>query len=176
MLVAVVGFVLAPATGRAQDRDLEAKLPASVKKTFRAEFPKAVIEKLDVKEEDGVTVYDLEFRDGTTEKETEITADGTMLEFTVVIEAKDVPEAAMKPIRKAADGATMKRIERIEISYKTKDGKAIKLPKPVTHYAVEMSKGSRSTEIVVAPDGEVIEPARWGSDQEKKKSAGDARE
>jgi hypothetical protein len=170
MLLALAGLVFAPATDRAQDRDLEAKLPAPVKKTFRAEFPKAVIEKLDVEEEDGVTVYDLEFRDETTEKETDITADGTLLEFTVVIEAKDVPEAAMKPIRKAADGATMKRIERIEISYKTKDGKAIKLPKPVTHYAVEMSKGTRSTEIVVAPNGEVIEPARWGGDREKKGS------
>jgi hypothetical protein len=175
MLLALVGVMLAPAPGRAQDRDLEAKLPAPVKKTFRAQFPRAVIERLDVEEEGGVTVYDLEFRDGATEKETDITADGTMLEFTVVIEAKDVPEAAMKPIRKVAEGATMRRIERIEISYKTKDGKAIKLPKPVTHYAVEMSKGTRSTEIVVAPDGEVIEPARWGSDQEKKKSAGEAR-
>jgi hypothetical protein len=76
----------------------------------------------------------------------------------------------MKPIRKAAEGATMKRIERIEISYKTKGGKVVKLPKPVTHYAVEMSKGGRNAEIVVAPDGEVIEPARWSSDPEKKKS------
>ena len=170
-----LAFALSPVAGLAQEKDLEAKLPAPVKKTFRDKFPRAQIEKLDVEEEGGVTVYDLEFRDGTTEKETDITADGTMLEFTVVIEAKDVPEAAMKPIRKAADGATMKRIERIKISYKTKDGKAIKLPKPVTHYAVEMSKGTRNTEIVVASNGEVIEPARWGGDQEKKKSAGEAR-
>jgi hypothetical protein len=176
MLLALLGVLLAPAAGGAQDRDLEAKLPAPVKKTFRAHIPKAVIEKLDVEEEHGVTVYDLEFRDGTTEKETDITAGGTMLEFTVVIEAKDVPKSAMKPIRKAAEGATMRRIELIEISYQTKDGKAMKLPRPVTHYAVELSKGGRSTEIVVAPDGEVIEPARWGSDQEKKKSTGQARE
>jgi hypothetical protein len=176
MLLALIGLTFTPATGRAQDRDLEAKLPAAVKRTFRAQFPKAVIEKLDVEEEDGVTVYDLEFRDGATEKETDITADGTMLEFTVVIEAKAVPEAAMKPIRRAAEGATMGRIERIEISYQTKDGKAIKLPKPVIRYAVEMRKGTRSTEIVVAPGGEVIEPARWDGEQEKKKSDGKARQ
>jgi hypothetical protein len=167
-LAGLVGLAFAPATCLAQ-QDLEAKLPAPVKKTFRARFPKAEIEKLEVEEEDGVTVYDLEFRDETVEKETDITADGTMLEFTVVIDAKDVPEAAMKPIRQAAEGATMKRIERIEISYQTKDGKAIKLPKPVTQYAVEMTKGTRSAEIVVAPDGKVIEPARWGGDKEEKK-------
>jgi hypothetical protein len=170
IVLLALGVILAPAAGSAQDRDLEAKLPAPVKKTFRTEFPRAVIEKLDVEEEGGVTVYDLECRDGTIEKETDITADGTMLEFTVVIEAKDVPEAAMKPIRKAAQGATMKRIERIEISYETKHGKTIKLPKPVTRYAVELSKGTRRAEIVVAPDGKEIEPARWGGGKEESKT------
>ena len=93
-----------------------------------------------------------------------------MLEFTVVIEANDVPAAVMKPIREAAAGATMKRIERIEISYETKDGKTIKLPRPVTHYAVEMTRGDQSAEIVVARDGKVLEPARWGGDKEDKKA------
>ena len=173
-LTGLVGFAFAAATGRAQEKDLEAKLPAPVKKTFRDKFPKAEIEKTDVEEENGVTVYDIEFRDGTTEKETDITADGTMLEFTVVIEASDVPEAAMKPIRQAAEGATMKRIERIEISYETKAGRTIKLPKPVTHYAVEMTKGSRSAEIVVTPEGKVVESAKWSGDKEDKKPAGKA--
>jgi hypothetical protein len=170
----LVGFALAPAMGRAQQKDLEAKLPAAVKKTFRAQFPKAQVEKLDVEAEDGVTVFDLEFRDGTTEKETDITADGTMLEFTVVIDAKDVPASAMRPIRKAAEGATMKRIERIEISYETKDGKTIKLPEPVRHYAVELSKGGKTAEIVVTPEGKVLQPARWGGDREEKRAEGKA--
>lgn len=163
-LLALMGLMLAAGSAGAQERGLEAKLPAPVKKTFRTEFPKAVIEKLDVEEEDGVTVYDLEFRDGATEKETDITAEGIMLEYTVVIKAKDVPAAAMKPIRKAAAGAAMKRIERIEISYETKNGKAIKLPRPVTHYAVELSKGDKNAEIVVSSDGDVIEPAKWSKD------------
>jgi hypothetical protein len=166
-LAGFIGFALAPAPCGAQDKDLEAKLPAPVKKTFRDKFPKAVIEKVDSEEENGVMVYDIEFRDGTTEKETDITADGTMLEFTVVIEANDVPDVVMTPIRKAAEGATMKRIERIEISYETKDGKTIKLPETVTHYAVEMTKGGQTAEIVVAADGKVLEPAKFGGDKEK---------
>jgi hypothetical protein len=173
-LVGLIGSALAPAPCGAQEKDLEAKLPAPVKKTFRDKFPKAAIEKVDSEDENGVTVYDLEFRDGTTEKETDITADGTMLEFTVVIDADDVPEAAMTPIRKAAEGATMKRIERIEISHETKDGKTIKLPKTVTHYAVEMTKGARSAEIVVAADGKVVEPARWGGGKQEKEAEGKA--
>jgi hypothetical protein len=162
-LVALFGLALLPATARAQATIPDSKLPDPVRKTFRAQFPKGEIEKLDVEVEDGVTVYDLEFKDGATEKETDITADGTMLEFTVVIDANAVPAPAMQAIRKGSNGATLKRIERIEISYETKDGKAIKLPRPVTHYAVEMEKGDQQAEIVVAPDGKVLEEPKWAS-------------
>jgi hypothetical protein len=156
-------LALLPATGYAQQPKADAKLPAPVRKTFEAKFPKAEIQKVDAEEEGGVTVYDIEFKDGSTEKETDITADGTMLEFTVVIDAKSVPEAAMTPIKKAAEGAraAMKRIERIEITHETKDGKVVKLPKTVTHYAVEMTKGTQSAEIVVDSGGKVIEEAKW---------------
>jgi hypothetical protein len=84
-----------------------------------------------------------------------------MLEYTVVIDAKAVPAAAMKPIREAAVGATMKRVEEIKISFETKDGKVIKLPRTVTHYAVGLKKGDQTAEIVVDVAGKVIEPAKW---------------
>jgi len=136
------------------------KLPDPVVKTFQATFPKAQITKLDVDEENGVTVYDIEFKDGAIEKEADITAGGAMLEFTVVIPAKEVPAPAMKAVRAAAKGGKIGRIERVEIGYETKDGKAIKLDKPVTHYAAEIGKGGQTSEVVVAPDGtRVVEPA-----------------
>jgi hypothetical protein len=166
--VALLGLFLAPRAVRSQEATTEAKLPAPVRKTFRAHFPKAEIEKLEVEVEDGVTVYDFEFKDGTVEKETDITADGTMLEFTIVIPAKAVPAPAMQAIRKAAGGATLERIEQIEISYETKNGKVVKLPKPVTHYAVEMEKGDQSAEVVVTPDGKVIEEPKWQTTKDKK--------
>ena len=88
-----------------------------------------------------------------------------MLEFTVVIPAKEVPAAAMKAVRAAAKGVKIGRIERIEISYEASSGKVVKLDKPVTHYAVEIGKGDKTSEIVVAPDGTVVEPG--GLDAEK---------
>jgi hypothetical protein len=149
------------------------KLPDPVAKTFQAMFPKAEILKVDAEEENSVTVYDMEFKEGTTEKETDITADGTMLEFTVVIRVKEVPAAAMKAVRTAAKGAKIGRIERVEIRYETKDGKIVKLDKPVTHYAVETVKSGKTSptrsgaagEIVVTPDGTVVE--QGGLDAEK---------
>jgi uncharacterized membrane protein YkoI len=160
-LAALGGLAFLPATGHAQKTATDTKLPDAVKKTFDARFPKGQIEKVDAEQEGGVTVYDIEFKDGETSKETDIAADGTMLQFTVVIDAKAVPEAAMKPIQEAATGATMKRVERIEISHETKDGKTIKLPKTVTHYAVELKKGGQEAEIVVDAAGKVIEPAKF---------------
>jgi len=174
MGVAVFTISLGAVVARAADSQAAVpldKLPASAKKTFKKTFPKGEITKLDVDEENGVTVYDIEFMEGAIEMETDITADGTMLEFTVVVDAKAVPTAAMKAVRKAAEKATIKRIERVEIGYETKDGKAIKLPKPVTRYAVEIAKGDQTTEVVVAPDGTVVEPAKWGGAKEQKAEA-----
>lgn len=159
--------LFAPGIGLLKDGDFvlakislpasETGLPAPVAKTFKTTFPKAEISKADVDAENGVAIYDLEFKDGQTEKETDITADGTMLEFTVVVSTEDVPAAAMNAVREAAAGATLGRIERTEISYETEDGKAIKLPKPITHYAVEIARDGKTTEIVVGPDGTVVE-------------------
>jgi len=168
--VGLLGVVLAPAAGQEKKATRDVKLPDAVRKTFEANFPKAVIEKVEAEEEGGVTVYDLEFRQGATEKETDIAADGTMLEYTVVINARAVPAAAMTPIREAArGGATMGRVEEIKISHETKDGKVIKLPRTVTHYAVELKKGNQSAEIVVDPNGKVIEAAKFGDEDKDKK-------
>jgi hypothetical protein len=142
-------------------------LPDPVMKTFKNTFPKAEISKLDMDEENGVTVYDIEFTDGATEKETDIAADGTMLEFTVVIGTKDTPAAVMQAVQKAAKGAEIKRIEQIQISHETRDGKVIKWTKPAMHYAVELAKGTRRTEIVLDPNGTVVEPAKWGPAKEE---------
>jgi len=63
--------------------------------------------------ENGVTVYDLEFKDGPVEKETDIAADGTMLEYTVVVEAKAAC-GCHEDYPKDRRRAHIKRIERIE--------------------------------------------------------------
>jgi uncharacterized membrane protein YkoI len=147
---------------RAQKADAT-KLPDVVRKTFESRFPGAQIQKLEVEEEDGVMVYDLEFKDAEGEKETDITADGTMLEITYVIQPKDLPAAAARPILKAAEGATQGRTERIEITHQTKDGKVVKLPRPVTHYAMEMTKGGKTAEIVVDSGGKVLEEPDFGA-------------
>lgn len=142
-------------------------VPDVVMTTFTAVFPKGQIEKVDAEEENGAVVYDFEFKDGRTEKETDITADGTMLEFSVMVRARNVPRAAMKTVRNAAEGAKIGRIERVEIGYELREGKVVKLESPVIHYEIEMTRGDQRTEIVVDADGLVVDPPKWdGGDKD----------
>ena len=46
---------------------------------------------------------------------------------------------------------------KIDINYETKDGKVVKLAKPVTRYAAEYTKGDETAEAVVMPDGTSVE-------------------
>jgi hypothetical protein len=158
-------LAVVPALARSQ----ETKLPEAVRKTFEARFPRAQIEKIDAEDENGVTVYDVEFRQGRVEKETDIAADGTLLEFTIVVRPEVVPADAMAAIRKAARGAKIKRLECVQISHETKDGKVVKRPKPITQYAAEMTKDDRTAEVVVNPDGSIVEEPKWGGAGETEK-------
>jgi hypothetical protein len=167
-MVALGGVACVASPSQAQTAVPVDQLPELVSKTFNGAFPKAEIEKVDAEEENGITVYDFEFTDGPIEKETDIAADGTMLEFTVVVESKEMPAPAMKAIRAAAKGAKIERLEHIEMTYETKDGHVLKLPAIVTRYAAEMTKGKQVGEVVVNPDGSVVMEPTWAAPPEAK--------
>lgn len=168
-VITLASLLIALSTIRAEVKKQQTTLPDAVRKTFETNFPNAEISKVDAEEEEGVKVYDFEFLEGKAEKETDITADGTMIEVTFVITPKDVPEKALKPIEEATQGAKKGRTERILITHELKEGKIIKLPKQLTHYAVEMKKGDKHAEIIVDADGKVVEAPKWVAP--KKKSA-----
>lgn len=142
-------------------------MPEAVARTFEQSFPDAEIVKLDAEVENGVVVYDIEFRDGKVEKETDITADGTMLEFTIVVGEADVPAPAMAALQEAAEGAAIRRIEEIELHYEIRDGKVAALPKPVTNYEALLSRGEAYGEVVVSSSGALVEAVKWSGKREE---------
>jgi hypothetical protein len=154
------GLALVVTTGWSNTVEFD-KLPEPVAKTFKAVFPSGVVEKLTSAEENGTTVYDFEFRSGDREMETDIIADGTMVESTLVIVAADIPAPAMKVIQKAAKGATLGRLEWISTNSEIEKGKAVRLPKPVIKYAAEMTRGDQMAEIILTATGKVLEPPVW---------------
>ncbi len=140
----------------------ETKLPEKVRATFVYHFPNAVINKLASVEAGGVTVWDIAYRDGKSRKKANIADDGTMLGRTVPITKKSAPRQVMMRFEEITkqEGAEIGKMERLEVSYETKNGKVVKLDKPVTRYALEMIKGGQATEIVVDEKGKVIDEAK----------------
>jgi hypothetical protein len=176
--LAMTAFVWrAEAQAKAQAKKPE--LPAAVAKAVKDNVPNAEIEKLEVEEEAGIKLYDIEFKAG--KGEIEVAEDGTVMDVATIVQMKDIPKPAAGAIQKAADGAkaTIKQLEkseiRAEIQKQGNKGKIVKLAAPKYVYEAELVKGNQAGEIQVAPDGKVVEALKWGGEgqepQEKQEKA-----
>jgi uncharacterized membrane protein YkoI len=172
VVLAALAFVGFATIATAQEKKAEAKivLPEAVAKAVGVTFPNAEIDTMDVEQEAGITLYDIELKGG--HGEIEVAEDGTVMEVTTFVGMADVPAAAAAVIQKAASGAVIKQIEkamtRAEIKKEGKIGHIVKVENPSFVYEVELVKGEKTGEIQVAPDGKIVEPLKWdGSGGEK---------
>lgn len=175
--VLVLAFVLTMWTGCAKQEGTEPgietkeELPDAVAKAVKANFPDAEIDKVEVGEEAGITLYDIEFK--ADQGEIEVTLDGTVLDVATIITIEELPEAAAEVILKAAEGITILRLEkseiRAEIRVEGDKGKVHKLDIPKYVYEAELKKGDQTGEIEVAADGKIIEPLKWDIKESKEK-------
>ncbi|HEY1302088.1 MAG TPA: PepSY-like domain-containing protein [Vicinamibacterales bacterium] len=152
--VAVCGFATYAAAQGTKEKTKSPQLPAAVTQAIQTNKPGAEIDKVEIEKENGVTVYDIEFKDG--KGEIEVAEDGTVIDVTDVVVMKDVPEAAAGAIKTAAKGKPIKQLERSEVRAEVVKeggkGKVSKLSAPKYVYEAELAKG----EIEVTPDGKVI--------------------
>ncbi|MBE3135112.1 MAG: hypothetical protein IMZ55_16725 [Acidobacteria bacterium] len=118
----------------------------------------------------GITLYDVEF--AGTQGEIEVAEDGTVIDVSVVINMTDVPRAAADTIQKHATGAKIGRVEKSDVRAEIKEQGAkstiVKLATPKVVYEAELIKGKVTAEILVAPDGKVVEAPDWSGKDEKK--------
>ena len=154
-LALCVAWARAQAAEPAKDDGKRSRLPAAVAKAVDANCPGAEIDKLDVEDEGGIKVYDIEFKAGRGEMD--VTEDGTVLDVATIVELKEVPEAAAAVIRKAAEKSAIRQLEKSKIHArieKTKrKNKLHALAAPEFEYEAELAKGG---EIEVAADGQII--------------------
>ena len=123
------------------------------------------------------TAYWAEFVKGELTGEITVAPDGTVVETSDELEAKDVPEAALAAIRKAAEGAQITELGRDETRAELEGGKFVELPKAEVFYWAEFQKDELAAEVSVAPGGAVEEVLRWKcitepAGEDSKKSAG----
>lgn len=163
-----LGMVLALTTstgwamqeGAAKETKVKAAhLPAAVAEAIRRNCPNCVIDKATREVENGVKIYDIEFKPG--QGEIDVAEDGSVIDRETVVETKDIPEAALEAIRKGAAGGKIKQVAKSEIRAELKEGKIIKLDSPKYLYEADLVKGNQAVEIVVDPNGQVIEAPEW---------------
>jgi len=141
----------------------EVELPAAVVEAIKANVPDAEIDFVEVTKEDGITLYDIEFK--ADRGEIEVTVDGTVIDVVTIITMEELPEAAAKAIQDAIEGATIKRLEKSEIRSEIKKeegiGTVVKLDTPRYVYEAELEKDGQTGEIEVDADGNITEPLKW---------------
>ncbi len=141
----------------------EVELPAAVVEAIEANVPGAEIDFVEVAEEAGITLYDIEFK--ADRGEIEVAADGTVIDVVTIITMEELPEAAAKAIQDAIEGATIKRLEKSEIRSEIKKegevGTLVKLDSPRYEYEAELEKDGQTGEIAVDAEGNITEPLKW---------------
>ena len=78
------------------------QLPAAVQKTVRAQAPNAEVADIDTKTRDGVTVYQIQFRDKDRNPPMEVATDGTLIRYEAGKPAAGAPGTVEGKARGAA--------------------------------------------------------------------------
>jgi len=153
-----VGISLLPAC----TKQSKFEMPAAVAAVVKAEVPGAEIATMEVEEQGGIKLYDIEFE--ADRGEIEVAEDGTVMDISTIVQMKDVPGPAAEAIQKAALGAQARivRIEksevRSEILNEGPKARIVKLSSPKYVYEAELEK---TGEVSVAADGEIVEDVKW---------------
>lgn len=157
--------------GEEQGEKAKVELPAAVEEAVKANFPDAQIDKVEVAEEYGITLYDIEFK--ADQGEIEVTKDGTIIDVVTIITMDDLPKGAAEAIQKAAEGATILRLEKSEIHSVIKEeegkGKLVKLESFRYVYEAELVKDGQTGEIEVDADGNITEALKWDTKDSSEK-------
>jgi hypothetical protein len=131
------------------------EIPALIMTTLKAKFPDAEIQKWTKEQEGDIMVYDIEFHQAGQKFEADIKEDGTIHNWERQIAAEELPEAVLRSVVSNYPEVTFREImlitavtdgvdelEGYEILFETPD--------------------SNMAEIMVAPDGEILEDTGGG--------------
>jgi uncharacterized membrane protein YkoI len=136
-------------------------IPKAVMDSLKAKFPKAEIDKWTKEKENGVDVYDIEFKQEGRKFEADIKEDGTIMNWEKEIPIKDLPEAAAKAVEKKYPKSTIKEVMEVtEIKDKKEQLEGYEV--------VLVTADKKDAEVTVAPDGKILEDSGEKKKEEKK--------
>jgi uncharacterized membrane protein YkoI len=151
MMAALAGLLLAlPAGAQTPDSTRQDQAPRRVLYGLRSRFPKAEIQKWTKEKEGNVWVYDFEFTQERLHYEADVAEDGTIRNWEVEMSAVDLPARVQQAVTAKYPGGTITRAMRVTEVHGRKDS--------FVGYEVEVrTTDGRDVELILAPDGRVIE-------------------
>jgi hypothetical protein len=166
MAVAAGAANNAASKGGGQGTDTRPILPDAARKAIKDEFPNGMIMGIKQVTELGVSLYAVTVEGSLNTFVLEVTGGGLISEVDgSKVEAKDVPDAAMKGIQGATDGGVVTRFLKGEQRAEVKDVDGtptmVKLDKPKTIYKAELAKVKQVAVVKVDADGRVMQPVVW---------------
>ncbi|KPK59788.1 MAG: hypothetical protein AMK73_08455 [Planctomycetes bacterium SM23_32] len=155
MVVYEVGFIVDNRRHLVEVADEPAlELPQPARAAIRDAFPEAIVKQVEAEREMGLTLYEVELVQNGQEVEVEVSADGVIAEVQVSVKAEELPPAVADAILRAADGAKVPELEKVEIRATPE---LATLDEPQVVYEAEFSRDGKEYEIRIASDGTVIE-------------------
>jgi hypothetical protein len=125
---------------KTEKTEAKVELPEAAAKAVKEAFPAATLSETKIGEKNGVKVFELKLKDGEAESEVVVTAGGVIVTVGAKVELEDVPEAAAAAIKKAAEGAKINKVEKIEVRAEAKDGEVAKLEKAKIVFEAKLTK------------------------------------
>jgi uncharacterized membrane protein YkoI len=92
------------------------QLPDAVQKTVRAQAPNAEIADVEQKTRDGVTMYEIQFRDRERHPAMAVATDGTLMRYEAGTAAMGRPDAAEGKVKGAADSSVKNQLSALPMS------------------------------------------------------------
>ena len=136
-------------------------LPDKAAKSLAALFPRAKVTEGEEKTVDGATFYEATFIERARQVTVLVSPDGVVVMIRRDAAPASLPKPVAQAIRTAAPGATIGRVEHVEVRAVVTDGRPVPLEAPMLGYhALVFSKG-RKADLAIAPDGTLAEKPKW---------------
>ncbi|MDB5348800.1 MAG: hypothetical protein JWN86_47 [Planctomycetota bacterium] len=145
-LFASLSLIAAIAVVRADEEKVPLKdVPKAVLDAVKAKFPKAEILGAEKEVEKGKTTFELELKDAGKTLSVSLKPDGTILEIETTIAVKDLPKKVSGAVVAKYPKGTIKSAEMVTVGEKT------------TYEVVVTLAGKEPRELVLDPDGKILE-------------------
>jgi peptidase YpeB-like protein/putative PepSY-like beta-lactamase-inhibitor len=144
-------------------RPASVTLPDATAKALLANYAKAIVTQVKKLKEGGVDIYRITLVQNGQDLVVDISAAGVIIRVDSVVALKDVPRAAVSGIKKAASGASVRRLVKVTRLASVKDGKTVPLDPAVQNYGALLRKGLKAADLEVSPAGQVLGAPAWRS-------------